>query len=407
MRVFGRVAAIVVLLLPGLLWLAGCSANAGRAAGSVVVTPTSALLSPGHTQRFVSNVPVRWSILESDGGYITSDGMYTAPGTIGTFHVVATSLSDPAKKRTATVTVASSGIVSVLTATPMADAVTHGYLDGANLIRWPFMSDRVIAYFIYRDNNPTAPIAVVPGSILDYEDSASPLPQIGTAMETVEVDIEIDPNTGAVTRFQTDFTYEPDLGNLHNSEMTINDQTLHIACRRVPIQPGETRGYQVQILYEEYEVGDLNNPEPFPDAYKLYLGNRSGTSEYVTLVQPPQLSAPAQAQYPIDGVYTGTQSPQAWSYVLQISSSPAFNPMSTQEFSAVPNGAFAQAYVDPYDLFNRFPGYAGKPLYWRMGGRIGNRPLPQPLDDPNQEGWVFSEMRFFLLPESPPPPPGS
>jgi len=406
MRVFGRVAAIVVLLLPGLLWVVGCSANAGRAAGSVVVTPTSALLAPGHRQTFASNVPVQWSVLESDGGDITSDGTYTAPGTIGTFHIVATSLSDPAKKRTATVTVASSGVVSALTATPMADAVTHGFIDGANLVRWPFMSDRVIAYFIYRDNNLTAPIAVVPGSILDYEDSASPLPQMGAAMETVEVDIEIDANTGSVTRFQTDFTYEPDLTNQHNSEMNLSPQSLHIACRRPPIQPGETRGYQVQILYEEYEVGDLNDPGGFPDQYKLYLGNRSGTSEYVTLIQPPQLSSPAPAQYPISGVYTGTQSPQAWSYVLQISSSSVFNPMSTQEFDAIPNGAFAQAFVDPYDLFNLFPGYGGKPLYWRMGARSGNRPLPQPLDDPNQEGWVFSEMRFFMLPVSPPPPPG-
>ncbi|MHB0935911.1 MAG: hypothetical protein ACYDCO_28340 [Armatimonadota bacterium] len=406
MRVFGRVAAIAVLLLPGLLWLIGCSTNAGRSAGSVAIMPDSALLAPGRSQTFVSNMPVQWSVLEDDGGYITSSGVYTAPGTVGTFHVVATSLSDPAKKRTATVTVASSGVVSVLTATPMADAVTHGLLDGANLVRWPFMSDRVIAYFIYRDNNLLAPIAVVPGSILEYQDSASPLPQIGAAMETVMVDIEIDPDTGAVTRFETDFSYEPGLANQYNSQINLQPQSLHIACRRVPIQPGETRGYQVQILYEEYKVGDLNDPAPFPNQYRLYLGNRSGTSEYVTLIQPPQLSSPAQAQYPVDGIYTGTQSPGAWSYVLQVSSSPTFTPFSTQEYGAIPNGAFAQAYVEPYDLFNRFAAYAGKPLYWRMGARADNRPLPQPLDDPNQEGWVFSQMRFFPLPQSPPPPPG-
>ena len=405
MGIVGRVAAIV-LLLAGVLGLGGCSANGGRAAGSVAVTPTSALLAPGSTQVFTANVPVQWRVLEDDGGYITGAGVYTAPGTPGTFHVVATSLSDTSKTRTATVTVASGGVVTALTATSMADAVTNGQLDGANLVRWPFMSARVIAYLIYRSNNLLAPIAVVPGYQLYYIDSASPLPQIGAALETVEVDIEIDPNTGTVRRFDTNFSYEPNLANLYNSEQNLGDQTLHIACRRVPLAPGETCAYQVQILYEEYEEDGLGGSGGFPDAYTLYLGNRSGTSEYVTLVQPPQLSSPAPATYPTDGVFTATQSPGVWSFVLQVSSNSAFTPTSTQAFTPIPNGAYLRAYVDPYELFTRFAGYAGKPLYWRMGARAGNRPLPQPLDDPFQAGWVFSEMRFFLLPVSPPPPPG-
>lgn len=405
MRTFGRVAAIV-LLLAGVLWVGGCSASGGRAAGSMVIMPTSALLAPGQTQVFAANVPVEWSVLEDDGGYITSAGVYTAPSTPGTFHVVATSLSDPSQQRTAMVTVASGGVVSALTATSMADAVTHGHLDGANLVRWPFMGARVIAYFIYRSNNLLAPIAVVPGYQRYYIDSASPLPQIGAALETVAVDIEIDPDTGAVLRFDTNFSYEPNLTNLYKSELKLNDQTLHIACRRVPLAPGESCGYQVQVLYMEYDEGGLGDPGGFPDAYKLYLGNRSGTSEYVTLVQPPQLWSPAPATYPTDGVFTATQPPGVWSFVLQVSSSPAFAPGNTQEFTPIPTGFSLQAYVDPYELFTRFAGYAGKPLYWRMGARASSRPLPQPLDDPFEEGWVFSEVRFFLLPTNPPPPPG-
>lgn len=42
---------------------------------------------------------------EAGGGTITPTGLYTAPATAGTFHVVATSVADPTKSATATVTV--------------------------------------------------------------------------------------------------------------------------------------------------------------------------------------------------------------------------------------------------------------------------------------------------------------
>jgi hypothetical protein len=49
---------------------------------------------------------VSWSIQEGDaGGTIDSLGQYTAPGDQGVYHVVATSLTDPSKTGTATVTV--------------------------------------------------------------------------------------------------------------------------------------------------------------------------------------------------------------------------------------------------------------------------------------------------------------
>jgi hypothetical protein len=404
MRDIGRVAAIAVFLL-GVLWLAGCAANGGRAGNSVVVTPPSSLLQPGEQQTFVCNVPVAWSISELDGGYITPSGTYTAPGMTGTFHIIATSLSDPARKATATITVASSGIVSVLTALPMADAVSQGYPDGGNLVQWPFMSDRVIAYFIYRDTNPFSPIAVAPGSILYYVDSATPLPQIGAVMESRIVDIEIDSLTGVVRRFDTNPTYESSLANLHNAEMDLADQTLHIACRRVPIQPGEMCGYMVQVLYEEYRVGGLDDPPGYPGEYRLYLGNRSGATERVTLTEPPELVSPGQGQYPRDGIYTCTRSTDAMSYRLQISSSPIFSTTFTYTESAVPTGLNAVAYLDPDTLFALFRNYTGRPLYWRMGARIDGGPRPGPLSDPNQQGWVFSEYNYFILPDIPPSPP--
>jgi len=398
-----RVAAVAALL-GGVVWIAGCSTSGGLSGNSIIITPPSSLLMPGGGQAFTSNMPVGWSVTELDGGGITPSGFYTAPVTPGTYHVVATRLDDTSKKATATITVASGGTVAGLTATPMADAVLQGYPDGANLLRWPFLSDRVIAWFIYRDTNLLAPIAVIPGSLLDYEDSASPLPQFGTAMETVDVDIAIDPQTGRVVNFDLNTTYEPSLLNLHNSEMSLGAQTLHLACHRVPLAPGEICGYRIQVLYEEYDVGNLNDPGGFPDAYRLYLGNQSGTTDRVTLTAPPELLSPAGGQFPPDGVYRATQSPDAWSYIIQVSSTSSFSPTTLFVANATPNGASVEAAIDPNALFNRFASFAGRTLYWRIGARVDTGPHPAPLTDPNQSGWVFSELRFFTLPEFPPGP---
>lgn len=157
-----RVAALAAFML-GVLWVAGCSTSGGLSGNSVVISPSSSRLPPAGSQAFTANVPVQWSVSELDGGYITPSGLYTAPSSTGTFHVVATRLDDATKKATATITVASGSVVSGLTANPLADAATLGYADGANLVRWPFLSSRVLAYFVYRDTNPLAPIAVVPG----------------------------------------------------------------------------------------------------------------------------------------------------------------------------------------------------------------------------------------------------
>ena len=99
--------------------LAGCgggsrtTAPAPPASGTVAVSvsPSSATLDQGVTQQFnatvtgSANTAVTWSVQEIGGGAITSAGLYTAPNTAGTFHVVATSQADPSKSDVATVNV--------------------------------------------------------------------------------------------------------------------------------------------------------------------------------------------------------------------------------------------------------------------------------------------------------------
>ncbi len=86
-------------------------AHTKRAAITVRVVPGAITLEPGDTQAFravvtgTTNATVRWSIQESGGGTISTAGLYRAPATAGTYHVVATSAADASVKGTATVSV--------------------------------------------------------------------------------------------------------------------------------------------------------------------------------------------------------------------------------------------------------------------------------------------------------------
>jgi len=75
----------------------------------VSVEPRTATLEFGETLTFTASVTgttnrsVSWSVLESEGGRITAEGVYTAPSVEGTFHIRATSDADPGRSGTASV----------------------------------------------------------------------------------------------------------------------------------------------------------------------------------------------------------------------------------------------------------------------------------------------------------------
>jgi hypothetical protein len=100
------------------------STKSGRAtitvaAVSVAITPASVGIRPSAAQIFAAtvmgsrNTAVTWTIQEgAAGGTITIEGVFTAPVTLGTFHVVATSVAHAGKSATATVSVQTSGFFS-------------------------------------------------------------------------------------------------------------------------------------------------------------------------------------------------------------------------------------------------------------------------------------------------------
>jgi hypothetical protein len=78
---------------------------------SVAISPQSASVDAGSTLQFTATVTgttdsrVNWWVAESAGGTVSANGLYTAPATAGTYHVVAQSAADTSKTSSATVTV--------------------------------------------------------------------------------------------------------------------------------------------------------------------------------------------------------------------------------------------------------------------------------------------------------------
>ncbi|WP_049760102.1 glycosyl hydrolase family 28-related protein [Anaeromyxobacter dehalogenans] len=85
---------------------------------AVAIGPSSAAVTAGGSAQFTAtvsgstNTAVTWSVQEgAAGGTVTASGLYTAPATAGTYHVVATSAADPSRSAAAAVTVSSPTVV--------------------------------------------------------------------------------------------------------------------------------------------------------------------------------------------------------------------------------------------------------------------------------------------------------
>jgi hypothetical protein len=106
-----------------LLFLTSACGGGGGGGGpppasiSLTISPPAAALASGAIQQFTAsvtgaaNTAVQWSVQEgAAGGIIGAAGIYTAPRSAGTWHVLATSAQDSSKSAAATVTVGAPAI---------------------------------------------------------------------------------------------------------------------------------------------------------------------------------------------------------------------------------------------------------------------------------------------------------
>lgn len=154
----------------------------GGASGSVVFTvttsapvlsisPTSVTVPAHAVQTFAATVPgggsATWSIQEgAAGGTITSAGIYTASGTTGTFHVIATNSANSAQTATATVSVTTAVPYSTLYSFPYAFESaaliqgTDGNFYGTNeMIAYKINSSFNFTQLAQLSTSPVAPIS--------------------------------------------------------------------------------------------------------------------------------------------------------------------------------------------------------------------------------------------------------
>jgi len=129
-------------LILSLIVISSCGGGSGSGTGSnapppisVTVAPSAATIGINQTQTFAASVTnsqnqrVSWSIQEgATAGSITTAGIYTAPGSAGTYHVIATSEADPTKKGSALVTVtAPAPIFSSVPPVAAAEGTQYSY----------------------------------------------------------------------------------------------------------------------------------------------------------------------------------------------------------------------------------------------------------------------------------------
>jgi hypothetical protein len=113
-------ATLLVTLASVLVACGGADGAPSEQDPSVQVHPPFAYVQPGDTTQFGAIVTgstataVTWTVQEAGGGTVDASGLYTAPGALGTYHVVATSVAAPSLSASATVTVSdvpSTGII--------------------------------------------------------------------------------------------------------------------------------------------------------------------------------------------------------------------------------------------------------------------------------------------------------
>ncbi|MGB0110255.1 MAG: Ig-like domain-containing protein, partial [Terriglobales bacterium] len=119
------------ILLALLVMITSCGTGTREFREAVVaasISPVSAALLTGATQQFTANITgssntaVTWS---ATGGTVSSNGLYTAPATAGTYSVTATSQADTTKSASATVTVTTPPVVAV-SVSPVSAALLTG-----------------------------------------------------------------------------------------------------------------------------------------------------------------------------------------------------------------------------------------------------------------------------------------
>jgi hypothetical protein len=151
---------------------------------SVSISPTSASMLTNGTQQFSAtvsgstNTAVTWS---ATGGSVSPTGLYTAPGTAGSYTVTATSAADTTKSASATVTVSAAPLVSITISPTSASLLTGGTQQFTAMVTgtantavtWSATGGTISSSGLYTAPNTGGTLTVTATSAADTTKSAS------------------------------------------------------------------------------------------------------------------------------------------------------------------------------------------------------------------------------------------
>ena len=200
--------------------------NAPASVG-ITLTPTSASMQSGTTKQFSatvtgsSNTSVTWS---ATGGSVSSAGLYTAPGSAGTYTVTATSAADTTKKASATVTVTAAAAVSV-SVSPTTASLNAGTtktftatVTGSSntAVTWTATGGTVSSAGLYTAPSSAGTYTVTATSAADTTKKAS---ATVTVTSTAAVAVSISPTSTALAP-NANTTFTATVSNSSNTAVT-------------------------------------------------------------------------------------------------------------------------------------------------------------------------------------------
>jgi len=286
-----------------------------------------------------------------------------------------------------------------INAFPVADATKMP--SGEIRINFPSANEKVVAYLLYRDTNPNAPIALLQPGLSWFEDKGGPLAEDPTKpMKSTSYQVTLNPTTGSapVLTLSTNLTDPITMAGTAN--LDIQDTSFAITTRFVPMNPGDSASYFIRTLY--YDVNTTAGASTGgANTYKLKLSNSSDYTQRCVMLAPPTLQSPTNGSVPLDGVYRANAVTGATSYQLQISTDSSFsNNRTILTRTGVRVTNYVQATVTQAELSAFFGANAGN-LYWRFGARADGYATPQAIYNPNWNGYVYSDPFMHQLAAAP------
>ena len=173
---------------------------------SVSISPTTASLQVGQQKQFTAtitgttNTAVTW---KASSGTVSSSGLYTAPSSVGTYSVTATSAADSTKSASATVTVSQSPQVSISVSPNTSSLSTGGQEQfAANVsgtsntaVTWSASGGTVSTTGLYVAPGAAGTYTVVAVSAADPTKSASAAVSVSAP---APISVSVSPNTVAM-----------------------------------------------------------------------------------------------------------------------------------------------------------------------------------------------------------------